>query len=386
MAQFNPDMYDTVAERLEGQQQQAKREMWDLRQLQSVLESDLRENPRRVSLKTWDDQGRLHPVSSAGATPYCPRRLTPEQRKHLGVPLNPVPSTHQSRQLMSEAGAGGGDGDDRSDGDDERDPEWSSPLRRKPSVLPLSRNLNRSEESSTDRLENAVAALFESQQALLNQTQHNQTAGLNQSAFSDSQFKELSSQLQTIAGGSSMKTIESIPIYDGKDPKQSLEWLNEVENTCAQFGYDPLHTATLRSCGPVRQILGKYRAGAKWSEIRGKLVQQFSPYPTVHHVTAALHEMCQGSEGLETYVQRYTGLYQLADFTDMYNVASPTTISDFLRSLRNAKLAGQVQRRRPTSLGDAMDLAVRLEQPLQNEEALFSHRKATTSGGQPKVK
>lgn len=239
-----------------------------------------------------------------------------------------------------------------------------------------------------------MVALMETQRQLMDHThqlaaqniQHNNSFGPNQSLLSDNQFTALNQQLTAIASGSNYETIRGIVPYDGKNKEEFLDWLTNLEDTCANFALEPLKTAFLRSSGPVKQIIAKYRSTDKWPKIRRRLIEQFSPYPTVHHVTAALKEIRQGSEGLESYVNRYQRLYQLADYRSLYDVVAPTEISGFITSLRNAKLASQVEKSNPTSLADAMNKALEKSNPMMRDEAVRLFSRVGTTSAQPKTK
>ena len=302
-----------------------------------------------------------------------------------------LPSTRPPRRRALGAGGNGGDGDDSDNGDDERGPADYMGRR----ISPVRRPRRRMEnppgpvESTDSEMKAAVQALIQGQQALLNQTQllTNQSMGVaNQSLLTDEQFSEMNNQLKTIADASSVHTIESIPIYDGKDPQAFMDWLDDLEDTCAQFRLDPLQTALLRSTGAVRQILGKYRVGQRWLDIRARLIQQFSPYPTDHHASHALNQMAQGSEGLETYIHKYTRLFQMINYVDLHDVTQKSDISNFLVSLRNAKLASMVQKANPKSLKEAMQLALAKQTPMLNEEGVRQFQRTGTTSVQPRVK
>jgi len=329
------------------------------------------------------------PTQTTG-NPFFISRVLPTENDPPEEPPR-QPNRLPSRGGRSGGGGGGGSSDSDGDGSD-KEPGGGNfmgiPRRKsqkKPKKVVVESEL---QPPANAQLATAVQALVESQQALMNYTQNlnvSQQLG-NTSAFTEAQFDELSGQLRTIADGSAQKTSETIPMHDGEDKKSFLDWLNNVEDTCVLFRMEPLRTATLRSSGPLRQILAKYRTGTTWKTIRDELIRQFSPYPTIHHVTEALNELVQGAECLQTFINRYTRLYQLADYRDLQDIKSPTVISDFLRSLRNVRLAEQVQKKNPNTLAATMAWALQLEVPMQKQEGLRLYRKATTTGAQPKKK
>ena len=84
------------------------------------------------------------------------------------------------------------------------------------------------------------------------------------------------------------KLFDSIPVYDGEDPKKFEPWLSKLESACLVGKRDVREVAICSSTGPVLEVLNSIENKEDWATHRDKLRHCFSTNKTRVHAADLL--------------------------------------------------------------------------------------------------
>ena len=84
------------------------------------------------------------------------------------------------------------------------------------------------------------------------------------------------------------KLFDSIPIYDGEDPKKFKPWLSKLESACLVGKRDVREVAICSSTGPVLEVLNSIEDKEDWATHRDELRHCFSTNKTRVHAADLL--------------------------------------------------------------------------------------------------
>ncbi len=336
------------------------------------------------------------PGSGAGGTPppQPPReskRPVPPNKPSGGrkPPNQPHRPTGRGGGGPGGAGGGGGGGDgDGGDGDDEEDDElsddssdtedeWSTDVSERPLDARRRRRRRRRGQNQAVTL---LSKVVENQNKMFETVLEKTMQQNPNTTITEKHGDFMATQLGILANQASYEHANQIAVFDGKNKEKFDDWLLDVETLCARYKLNPLRTAFARSGGNLRLYISEIDSSQKWERIRGDLISEFSPNPTVYHVTYKLANMQQGSEGTATYCKAYARLVSQVCYKNAKDITYEPEIYRFIASLRNVKLAEKVQDKEPKSLAEAMQWAQKLEKPMRKKEALVQFRPGNVSG------
>lgn len=341
-------------------------------------------------------RGRSPGRSSQGTPPPQPHRKsthhgdphnTPPNRPPPIDPRRPPRKGGNGRKNPGGGGGGNGDGGDGGDGDDEEDEdleedsydsdeEWSTDASERPPRPRRRRRRRRGQSQAVNLLSKVVENQNKMFETILEKTMQQNP----NTTITEKHGDFMATQLGILANQASYEHVNQITVFDGKNKEKFDDWLLDVETLCARYKLNPLRTAFARSSGNLRLYISEIDATQKWERIRGDLISEFSPNPTVYHVTHKLANMQQGSEGTATYCKAYARLVSQVCYKNAKDITYEPEIYRFIASLRNVKLAEKVQDKEPKSLAEAMQWAQKLERPMRKKEALVQFRPGNISG------
>ncbi|MCG8626199.1 MAG: retrotransposon gag domain-containing protein, partial [Proteobacteria bacterium] len=101
--------------------------------------------------------------------------------------------------------------------------------------------------------------------------------------------------------------------YDGKDPKELFDWLDEIDRLSSQNGYTHLEVAIQTSRGSVHKYLQDLqKQRLDWDKIKFKLRERYSDCSSAAAAQNKLAEIRQNGRPLHEYISHFTDLMEFA--------------------------------------------------------------------------
>ena len=110
------------------------------------------------------------------------------------------------------------------------------------------------------------------------------------------------------------KLFDSIPVYDGEDPKKFEPRLSKLENACLVRKRDVREVAICSSTGPVLEVLNSIEDKEDWATHRDELHHCFSTNKIRVHAANLLSNFRyqHANENLRSFIHQYTKMHRHA--------------------------------------------------------------------------
>ena len=166
--------------------------------------------------------------------------------------------------------------------------------------------------------------------------------------------------------------------FDGSDPTIFDDWTDKLETACSISGQDIRVEAMCYSSRPVRRIMLTIPEDTSWENIKAELRRNFSNKKTRMHATALLsnYRHQKIGENLRNYIDSYCKLLLDSSRKNLSREFDLEKKMDFLRRLRNKRIASKIMRSKEFrdydnySLEACMMNALELEDQYQVENCL----------------
>ena len=101
--------------------------------------------------------------------------------------------------------------------------------------------------------------------------------------------------------------------YDGKDPQEIFDWLDEINRLSSQDGYTQLEVAIQTSRGSVHRYLQELQQqGLEWDKIKFKLRERYSDCSSSAAAQNKLALLKQNGRPMHEYISNFTDLLEHA--------------------------------------------------------------------------
>ena len=138
--------------------------------------------------------------------------------------------------------------------------------------------------------------------------------------------------------------FDSIPVYDGEDPKKFKPWLSKLESACLVGKRDVREVAICSSTGPVLEVLNSIEDKEDWATHKDELRHCFSTNKTRVHAADLLSNFRHqyANENLRSFIHQYTKMHRQATGLKPENDYDLSRKVEFMKRIRNTQIANKI--------------------------------------------
>ena len=142
------------------------------------------------------------------------------------------------------------------------------------------------------------------------------------------------------------KLFDSIPVYDGEDPKKFEPWFCKLESACLVGKRNVREVAICSSTRPVLEVLNSIEDKEDWATHRDELRRCFSTNKTRVHAADLRSNFWHqhANENLRSFIHQYTKMHRQATGLKPDNDYDLSRKVEFIKKIRNTQIANKIIR------------------------------------------